>query len=242
MKNTVKISDHGHTLMVAHRGLSGIERENTCSSFVAAANRSYFGIETDVRQTADGKFVLSHDNDTLRNSGIQMTVSESTFEQIRSVRYKDRDGSLDRGDLMVPELKEYIKICKTYGKVCILELKGRFTEDMCRGISAVIREADYLDNIVFISFSWDSLVDMRKVCPDCKVQYLTNKSNPMDLIGRLAENGFGIDANWESLTEENVAALRENGITVNCWTVDDPEAAKRLIDWGVDQITTNILE
>lgn len=44
-KNSVKV--------IAHRGLSGIERENTNAAFVAAGNRSYYGIETDVRRTAD---------------------------------------------------------------------------------------------------------------------------------------------------------------------------------------------
>ena len=44
--------------IIAHRGLSGIECENTNAAFVAAGNRSYFGIETDVHITADGKFVL----------------------------------------------------------------------------------------------------------------------------------------------------------------------------------------
>ena len=34
-------------LMIAHRGVSGLELENTCAAFVAAGNRSYFGIETD---------------------------------------------------------------------------------------------------------------------------------------------------------------------------------------------------
>ena len=48
--NTVKF-EKGQTLVVAHRGLSGIERENTNSAFVAAGNRSYYGIETDVRQS-----------------------------------------------------------------------------------------------------------------------------------------------------------------------------------------------
>ena len=32
------------------------------------------------------------------------------------------------------------------------------------------------------------------------------------------------------------------GIKVNCWTVDDPEIAERLVSWGVDYITSNILE
>ena len=47
--------------MVAHRGLSGIERENTCPAFIAAANRSYYGVETDVHVTQDGQFVILHD-------------------------------------------------------------------------------------------------------------------------------------------------------------------------------------
>ena len=49
--NTMKI-DRGQTKLIAHRGLSGIEQENTCAAFVAAGNRSYFGIETDVYVTA----------------------------------------------------------------------------------------------------------------------------------------------------------------------------------------------
>jgi hypothetical protein len=53
--NTIKFEKR-NTLVVAHRGLSGIERENTNSAFVAAGNRSYYGIETDIHKTADGRF------------------------------------------------------------------------------------------------------------------------------------------------------------------------------------------
>ena len=49
--NTVKF-EHKNTLVVAHRGLSGLETENTVTAFVAAGNRSYYGIETDMRRTA----------------------------------------------------------------------------------------------------------------------------------------------------------------------------------------------
>ena len=36
--------------------------------------------------------------------------------------------------------------------------------------------------------------------------------------------------------------LHQNDLKVNCWTVNDTENAERLIDWGIDMITTNILE
>ena len=54
--DTIKIENKA-VKMVAHRGLSGIEKENTCSAFVAACNRAtYFAVETDVHRTVDGQF------------------------------------------------------------------------------------------------------------------------------------------------------------------------------------------
>ena len=81
--NTIKI-DSGKVLMVAHRGVSGIEKENTCSAFVAAGNRSYFGIETDVHRTRDGKFVCIHDDTTGRVAIDNLKVEASTIDTLRS--------------------------------------------------------------------------------------------------------------------------------------------------------------
>ena len=63
--DTIKVQS-GKTLMIAHRGLSGIELENTNTAFIAAGNRSHYGIETDVHKTSDGKFVVFHDDTTGR--------------------------------------------------------------------------------------------------------------------------------------------------------------------------------
>ena len=63
--NTIKISK-GSTKMIAHRGLSGLETENSIQAFIAAGNRSYYGVETDVHVTKDGKFVVIHDDATGR--------------------------------------------------------------------------------------------------------------------------------------------------------------------------------
>ena len=63
--NTVKF-DKKETKIIAHRGLSGIEKENTNAAFVAAGNRSYFGIETDIHVTKDGRIVVIHDDMDLK--------------------------------------------------------------------------------------------------------------------------------------------------------------------------------
>ena len=51
-----------------------------------------------------------------------------------------------------------------------------------------------------------------------------------------------MDIYYKALDRKKVLALKAAGITINCWTCDDPDAARDLVNWGVDQITSNILE
>ena len=113
--DTVKIK-RGNTKMVAHRGVSGLELENTCAAFVAAGNRSYVGVETDVHVTADGKFIIIHDDDTGRVAVESMVVEQTDYETLRNLQLKQKDGML-RTDLRLPSLEEYLSICKHYDKV-----------------------------------------------------------------------------------------------------------------------------
>lgn len=100
--DTVKIN-HGNTKMIAHRGLSGIEQENTNAAFVAAGNRSYYGIETDVHRTADGQYVIIHDDTTARvtNGAWNVNVEQVPYRDIQAILLPDRDGSCTRRDLRI---------------------------------------------------------------------------------------------------------------------------------------------
>ena len=77
--NTIKLN-HKNVLMVAHRGVSGLEPENSIPAFIAAGNRSYYGVETDVHVTGDGKFVVIHDDHTGRVAGDNLCVEQSSYD------------------------------------------------------------------------------------------------------------------------------------------------------------------
>ena len=96
--NTIKIKKDS-TRLVAHRGLSGIEAENTNAAFVAAGNRSYYGIETDIHRTSDGRFVVCHDGDLNRIAGVDMAVEDTDLSRLQEVVLLDKDGRRDREDL-----------------------------------------------------------------------------------------------------------------------------------------------
>ena len=238
--DTVKISKNS-TAIIAHRGLSGIECENTAAAFVAAGNRSYFGIETDVHKTADGKFIIIHDDDTARVANERLSVEESDYDVLRKVRLSDKEGRI-REDLCLPSLEEYLRICRTYGKIGVLELKNPFQKSDVEKILKTVRNEYKIDKMVFISFDYNNLVYIRELEKKADIQYLFSSEVDDELIKKLSEYKFDLDINYHNLYEEDVKLLHEKGIKVNCWTVDEKCHAERLIGWGVDYITTNILE
>ena len=238
--NTTKIEKKS-VKMIAHRGVSGLETENTAAAFVAAGNRSYWGIETDVHRTLDGKMILVHDSNTSRVANEERIVEESRFEDLRNLLVKDFYGEGYRNDLRLPSLTEYVRICKKYEKKAILELKSQFTKEDIETILRQIGEEDYLDNMIFISFHLQNLISLREICPDCTVQCLLKKIDE-DGFEILKKYRMDLDIDYRALTKEWIDRVHGEGLIVNCWTVNDAEVAERLISWGIDQITTNILE
>ena len=124
----VKRFKKGNVQMIAHRGLSGLKMENTLPAFEEAGKRSYYGIETDVHVTKDGKFIITHDDDLKRIAGLDLIIEESTFEELRALRFKDLNGVSEEKNLYLPSLEEYISVCKKYNKQAILELKNEMTK------------------------------------------------------------------------------------------------------------------
>ncbi len=220
--------------MIAHRGLSGKETENTLQAFVAAGNRTYYGMECDIHVTKDGKYVIFHDDNTGRLCLEDHVIEQTDFGTLRALAYRD---GVSR--MATPE--EYLQVAARYKKVAVIELKNHMPERNICEIIELCKTFYTLENIIFISFDYENLVTVRKLLPEQKIQLLVGKYEA-GLVEKLKAHRFGLDIGYWDLTEENVKEMSENGIPVNCWTCDDPEKAKQLEEWGVSFITTNILE
>ena len=239
--DAIKI-DRKQVKMVAHRGLSGLELENTCAAFVAAGNRDYWGIETDVHQTADGKYIIFHDDKTGRVATKDLVVEESTFDQLRALQLQEvRNNNTLRVDLRMPSPEEYFAICKRYGKTAVFELKNPFEEARVAELVAIAQKEIGLENVVFISFFFQNLVFVRKAAPEANCQFLTGKDFNEEHKKLMMEHKIDLDIYHVHVNAQLVAEMHEKGISVNCWTVDDPDRAKELVEMGVDYITSNIL-
>ena len=239
--NTIKFDHPNKPLMVAHRGVSGLETENTCAAFVAAGNRSYHGIETDVHITADGKYVAFHDDETRRMAAEDVIIEKTDFATLRSMILRQKDGNFGRTDLRIPTMQEYIEICKQYEKIAVLELKNHFRKEEVFEICDIIENIGYLDSVIFISFDFENLVYVKEKLPSQPVQFLTGKCDE-ELAKKLASLGMDLDIYFEGFDAETSERCHRYGIKVNCWTVDRLEDAARLAELGAAYITSNILE
>ncbi len=249
MNDTIKLHCENKPLMVAHRGLSKLEKENTHSAFVAAGNRSYYGIETDVHRTADGKYVCIHDDTTARVGIDNINVEECTYETVRGIKLCGISGEKDRNDICIPSLQEYIRICRHYGKVAVLELKSNFTKEELAEICDIIKAEEWFDHTTFIAFGLDNLILLRELYPEQSAQYLIGAGyferggTNAALMEILNQYNLDLDISFKAVDKELADMVHGAGKVLNVWTVDDlADALNVSQELKVDYITTNILE
>lgn len=237
---TLRINKN-NTLMIAHRGLSGFEKENTMAAFICAGNHSYYGIECDIHPTTDGKFVVVHDSNLERVSGTDMIVENESYDKIKEVMLYGVNDTINHVHLRVPLLVEYLECCKKYNKVCVIEFKFLFSEQNIKKVIDIIKSYDYLDNCVFISFIFENLVCLKNINPSFKLQYLMSSWDE-EKINNCIKYQMDLDILYTEVTKERVKFMHDNNLKVNVWTVNTIESGESLVEAGVDFITTNILE
>ena len=110
---------------------------------------------------------------------------------------------------------------------------------MCAEIEAL----DYLPRVIFISFIFENLRLLREIKPEQPMQYLySNPEKKEEILELVKEYHMDLDLHFDMITKEYVDACHKAGVKVNVWTVDDPAVAERVIEAGVDFVTSNRLE
>lgn len=238
--DTIKINKN-KTKMIAHRGLSGLEKENTILSFVAAGNRTYYGMECDVYVTLDKKVVIIHDDNTHRVSGTTLKVKESTYNEIKQIKYYDINDSIIKDYYYAPLLKDYLDICEKYDKYAIIEIKGIISDDEVDIILNEINNKNYLDKTILISFHYENLLKVKEKYPSVRLQLLTNRVDE-EVLNLCFTHDLGVDARHDLITQDLINSFHKHNLEVNTFTVNTLEEGNKLCEMGIDFITTNILE
>ena len=100
----------------------------------------------------------------------------------------------------------------------------------------------FFDKSLIICFTYNIVLYIKEKYPTMRIQYLLGMLYTKEVIEDCLQRKISIDLRHDLITKELVDAFHENGLEVNAWTGDDDETRRRLEEWGVDYLTTNILE
>lgn len=234
---SVYSSSQAQVSFIAHRGASYLAPENTVGSANLAWELGADAVEIDIQLTVDNKVMVHHDSNTRRQTGVDMKIKDSSAKDLRRLDAGSFKSEKFRGE-KIPFLKEIIATIPD-GKTLFVEIKCG--SEILPFLKEIVDESDRKDQIAFIGFGLQTIIDAKKLMPERKCYWLSSIGAEVKMkMKEVAENGLdGIDLRSKIINEKLMAKASELGLEVLCWTVDDPREAKRVIKLGVKGITTN---
>ena len=224
---------------IAHRGASYDAPENTVTAAKLAWEIGADAVECDIHLSKDNRIMVIHDKDTKRTCSNKknLSIADSPSTLLRDLdagSWKDKKYKGEK----IPFLSELIETIPT-GKTLVVEIKCG--KEVIPPLIRMMEKYKKQEQIVFIAFDWETIVETKKAFPQNKCYWLSSSKNGLSKkIKEAAENGLdGVNLHYSVIDEEIVNAAKESNLEVLAWTVDDPAEAKRLIDLGVVKLTTN---
>lgn len=246
--------------VIAHRGASFLEPENTIRAIEKAIKIGADFVEVDVRMSKDNKLVIMHDLDVDRTTDGKGLVKDYTvqelknfdasyqnskfwsrehemFEASQSIDCDSRENEIFAGNgKTIPTLDEVISCVKDRVGL-VIEIKEPGTE------VKILEKIDEhnLENVILTSFYHKSIKNAKKMNPSVGAGIIFT-GRPVNVIQMASNAGANvIFPGYKYLDEDLIKQAHRNGISVYPWTVDDEEIFEKLVEMGVDGIVTNKL-
>jgi len=222
-------------LKIGHRGASAYEPENTLVSFEKAIEMGADGVEVDVHLSLDGHLIVIHDETIDRTTNGKGIVNQLTLSELKSFRINEK--------FEIPILEEVLDLVNKRSFVNI-ELKNQDTAEKVVQIIEQYITAKKWDHSHFIvsSFDWNALQQVRFLNENIRIGVLTETD--MDLAISFARflKAEAMHPDFQLLTNEYVATIKEKGILIFPWTVNAADAIQKMKDFQVDGIITDYLD
>jgi glycerophosphoryl diester phosphodiesterase len=234
--------------LIAHRGESADAPENTLAAVNLAWERGVPAVEIDVHLTADDRLLVIHDADTRRTTGASHVVRESRLADLQRLEAGSWKAPRWRGEPL-PTLEQVLATVPDSGTLYIeVKVGAEAIPALQRAIQLRARRPDRL---VVISFQADAIAESKRRMPEIPAYYLSSFRQDSasgawtPSVDELIDIARDTDADGLDLSARGpidaafVRRVKDAGLGMYVWTVDDPEVARRLVAAGVDGITTN---
>jgi len=210
-------------LVIAHRGASSIELENSLAAFRAAAGQGADGVELDVHATIDGEIVVHHDP-----SVTGLPIAQARARDLAAMRLANGEP--------IPTLAQALDVLgklKVFVEVKVLD--PRWDDRLLAVLDRGPNPGGYAVHS-FVVHVVRRLGEKRPSLPRGVLSEVPTRSPRQTLEAALAQTL------WQertTLDEQLVKTVHGLGAQIIAWTVDNAGDIERMVRWGVDGICTN---
>lgn len=195
---------------IGHRGVMGVEPENTLRSFLRAEREGLDGIELDLHLSKDGALVVMHDAAVDRTTDGEGEIGDLSLGELRG---------LDAGQgERVPVFEE---VLDAVGPTLPIQAEIKDVA-AARVLAKVLRERELLDRVSVLSFHDEALAEIRGLLPEVTTVLVAGRTSA-DFPERATAVGAKlVSLELRKLSLEAVERCHQAGVEVMAWTVNTP--------------------
>lgn len=224
---------------VAHRGASYLAPENTLASIRLAWELGADAAECDVMLSSDRQVVLFHDKNTKKLTGESHLISETPWEELRKLELKLRETNLSKYEGEgIPLLADILHTLPA-DRMLVIEIKTG--PEILPFLKETVDQHWKTGKISFIAFDFECIRQAKLLFPGLPAYYLSSFRG--DVIKRfdaiVDAHLDGVDLRHAIIDRALVDKCKDAGLDVWCWTVNDPETARKMKTLGVTAVTTD---
>lgn len=233
------------TDIIAHRGYSAKYPENTMLAFKEASKFAIGGIELDVHQTLDNELVICHDETIDRTSNGSGWIKDMTLEELQQFSFHGRFAEFqDHPDCKIPTLDEFLDWAQDFEFLINIELKtDQIAYDgLEQSVIDLVGKYDLQERIILSSFNHNSVMRALEIDQSLSLGFLNDSGilDPGDYCVKYDVSQY--HPSHHSLTPEAIENCRSQNISINVYTVNDPELMLQLQAANITRIFTDEVE
>ncbi|WP_171107746.1 MULTISPECIES: glycerophosphodiester phosphodiesterase family protein [Streptomyces] len=215
-------------LTIGHRGVMGVEPENTLRSFVAAQEAGLDAIELDLHLSKDGALVVMHDTDVDRTTDGSGPIAEKSLAELRAL-------DAGRGE-RIPVFEEVLDAVRSPLQAEIKDVRA------ARALAEVMRERDLTGRVEVSSFHQEAVAEIARLVPGVRTALIASRYGT-DVVERAVGAGAAtVCLNIRRLTLEVVEHARGAGLRIIGWVVNTQEHLRLVRALELDGATTDYPE
>ncbi|MEU9339812.1 glycerophosphodiester phosphodiesterase family protein [Streptomyces sp. NPDC048278] len=215
-------------LTIGHRGVMGVEPENTLRSFVAAQQAGLDLIELDLHLSKDGALVVMHDAEVDRTTDGTGPIAEKTLEELRGL-------DAGRGE-RVPVFEEVLDAVRTPLQAEIKDVAA------ARALAEVMQRRDLVSRVEVSSFHDEAVAEIARLVPGVRTALIASRYGT-DVVERAQEAGAAtLCLNIRRMTLEVVEHARKADLRVIGWVVNTQDDLRLVRALQLDGATTDYPE